>query len=73
MKGENIPLEARIFAIIDIWDAFTSSRPYKPAWSVDKSIEIMQDHVGSVFDPEVFKVFSDKLEAITIDQKITKA
>lgn len=73
LKGENIPLEARLFAIIDIWDAFTTSRPYKPAWSVDKSIKIMQDHAGSVFDPEVFKVFSEKLEAITIDQKITGA
>lgn len=57
LKGETIPIEARIFAIIDIWDALTSDRPYRPAWSKKKARSHIRSEVGKHFDPEVAEVF----------------
>ena len=62
LKGEQIPLSARIFAIIDVWDALRSDRPYRKAWSVDKTIAYLKEQKGCFFDPRVvdsfFKVLS---------------
>jgi PAS domain S-box-containing protein len=57
LKGNDIPLEARIFAIVDVYDALSSNRPYHAAWPKDKVIEFIQSQVGIHFDPEVVKVF----------------
>jgi putative nucleotidyltransferase with HDIG domain len=57
LKGETIPIEARVFAIIDIWDALTSDRPYRSAWSKKKTLSNIRSDVGKHFDPEVAKVF----------------
>jgi PAS domain S-box-containing protein/putative nucleotidyltransferase with HDIG domain len=57
LKGEQIPLAARIFAIADVWDALCSDRPYRPAWTEEKAIAYVQDQAGSHFDPEVVKTF----------------
>lgn len=55
--GDDIPLVARIFAIVDVFDALTSRRPYKDALGYDETIEIMERDVGSHFDPGLFAVF----------------
>lgn len=57
LKGESIPLAARIFAVADVWDALTSDRPYRKAWSREKAIRYIQQQAGSHFDPEIVKVF----------------
>jgi len=53
LKGEEIPLSARIFAIVDVWDALTSDRPYRPAWSKQKTKEYILSLSGIHFDPQV--------------------
>ena len=57
LKGGQIPLAARIFAVGDVWDALTSDRPYRPAWTREKSLEYIQGQSGKYFDPEVVKAF----------------
>lgn len=57
LKGEQIPLAARIFAIADVWDALLSDRPYRKAWSVDKVLEYINGQIGKHFDPKVVEVF----------------
>ncbi|WP_322508748.1 HD-GYP domain-containing protein, partial [Anaerolinea sp.] len=61
LKGEQIPLAARIFAVVDVWDALRSDRPYRPAWSVEKTLTFIQEHAGSHFDPRVVEVFMQVL------------
>ncbi|MDH5785180.1 MAG: HD domain-containing protein [Chromatiales bacterium] len=53
LKGEDIPLTARIVAAADVFDALTSRRPYKEAWSVESALKVMADEAGKHFDPEV--------------------
>lgn len=57
LKGEEIPLEARIFAVVDVWDALCSDRPYRPAWPEEKALSYLTDQAGSHFDPLVVEVF----------------
>ena len=57
MKGEEIPLGARIFAVADTLDAITSDRPYRPAQSVAAAKTEIQKFSGRQFDPEVVQVF----------------
>jgi putative nucleotidyltransferase with HDIG domain len=57
LKGEQIPLPARIFAVVDVWDALTSDRPYRPAWSKQKALEYIQEQAGKHFDPMVVDLF----------------
>ena len=57
LTGEAIPLNARIFAIIDVFDALTSHRPYKEAMSIEKSMAIITESSGSHFDPQIVGVF----------------
>ncbi len=56
LKGTDIPLSARIVAIADVFDALTSVRPYKEAWSMDKALEYIRDESGKHFDPDLVKV-----------------
>jgi PAS domain S-box-containing protein len=55
LKGDKIPLTARIFAIVDVWDALRSDRPYRAAWSAEKVIEYIRSLSGTHFDPQVLK------------------
>ncbi|WP_221794644.1 HD-GYP domain-containing protein [Oceanobacter mangrovi] len=64
LKGRNIPLEGRIVAIADVFDALTTERPYKKAWSVERAIELIQSESGSHFDPTLVTAFCDALETI---------
>lgn len=61
LKGERIPLSARVFAIVDVWDALLSNRPYRSAWSVDRTIEYIHYQSGKQFDPEIVGVFMKKI------------
>jgi PAS domain S-box-containing protein len=53
LKGEDIPLTARIFAIVDVFDALTSDRPYRKAWTVEKTVAHIREGAGSHFDPAI--------------------
>jgi len=57
LKGKDIPLAARIFALIDVWDALLSNRPYRKAWQREKVMEYIQSQAGKHFDPEIVPVF----------------
>ncbi|MBF8277055.1 MAG: putative signaling protein [Candidatus Brocadiaceae bacterium] len=57
LKGEQIPLVARLFAVVDVWDALRYERPYRKGWSDEKVCEYIHSHAGTHFDPEVVKVF----------------
>jgi putative two-component system response regulator len=57
LKGEEIPLSARIFAIVDVWDALISDRPYRPAWTQEEAILFVKDQSSRHFDPHVVEVF----------------
>lgn len=64
LAGEAIPIEARIVAIADVFDALTSVRPYKKAWPVDDAIALLQREKGRHFDPVLVDLFIDRLAAI---------
>ena len=69
LKGEDIPLSARIVSIADVYDALTSRRPYKEAFSHDKAIDIMKNEEGK-YDPELFNLFiknAEKFNKIRIE------
>jgi len=57
LKGEDIPLVARLFAIVDMWDALRSDRPYRLAWPEEKVLEYIQSLSGTHFDPKVVEYF----------------
>ena len=57
LKGEQIPLSARIFAVVDVWDALNSDRPYRKAWTEDKALEYIATGAGKHFDPQVVEAF----------------
>jgi response regulator RpfG family c-di-GMP phosphodiesterase len=61
LQGTGIPLSARIFSVIDVWDALTSDRPYRKAMSEDKALAYIRDQSGKFFDPEVVVLFVDML------------
>ena len=62
MAGEDIDPAARIVALADVFDALVSKRPYKPAFEVDKAVQIIVDDRGKHFDPQVVDCFIDKLD-----------
>ncbi len=57
LSGEDIPLPARIFAVVDVYDALTSDRPYRPAWTHDAAIEHIRTQAGTHFDPRIVDAF----------------
>ena len=57
LKGEQIPLVARIFAVVDVWDALRSDRPYRKAWSDDEVKRYLTTQAGTEFDPDVVAAF----------------
>ena len=52
-----IPLAARVFAVIDVWDALSYDRPYRGAWPQEKVVAYLKDQSGKHFDPEVLEAF----------------
>jgi len=63
LKGEVIPLSARLFALVDVFDALTSDRPYRKAWSVEKTMEYIKEQSGKHFDPGIVPVFLDYIQS----------
>jgi response regulator RpfG family c-di-GMP phosphodiesterase len=57
LKGQEIPLPARIFAVIDVWDALSSDRSYREAWPKEKIIRYIHQKSGIHFDPEIAEAF----------------
>ena len=57
LKGEEIPLSARLFTVVDQWDALTSDRPYRKAWPREKVFAYLQENVGKIYDPKIVDVF----------------
>lgn len=62
LKGEEIPLAARIFAVVDVMDALTNDRPYRKAWPMEKALEYFREQSGKHFDPRVVEVFLSLVE-----------
>lgn len=62
LRGEQIPLAARIFAVVDVWDALTSQRPYREAWSRASALAHIQEQAGKHFDPRVVCVFMELIK-----------
>jgi cyclic di-GMP phosphodiesterase len=62
LKGDEIPLAARIFAIVDVWDALTSDRPYRSAWSRERALDHIRKESGIHFDPKVVDMFFKVIE-----------
>jgi response regulator RpfG family c-di-GMP phosphodiesterase len=61
LKGSEIPLAARIFSVIDVYDALTSERPYRPAWPQGMAVEHLRQEAGKGFTPELIEVFIENL------------
>jgi|GEM_PF-481202 len=64
LKGTEIPLSARIFAVIDVWDALRSDRPYRNAWPVEETRRYILEHSGTMFDPQVVEVFLREIDRL---------
>jgi putative two-component system response regulator len=57
LKSEEIPMSARLFAVADVWDALTSDRPYRAAWSEEEALQYIREQSGKHFDPNVVELF----------------
>jgi len=62
LKGEEIPLVARLFAPVDVWDALCSDRPYRSAWTIERAREYIRTQAGSHFDPNVAEFFLEMIK-----------
>ena len=63
LKGEEIPLAARIFAVVDVWDALLSDRPYRKAWKKAKAVKYLREQAGTHFDPNIVETFLKMMDA----------
>ena len=64
LKGEDIPIEGRIVALADVFDALTSVRPYKDAWSIESAMAYIDGEKGKHFDPQLVDIFQQQIEQI---------
>jgi response regulator RpfG family c-di-GMP phosphodiesterase len=64
LKGDEIPLYGRIVAIADVFDALTSKRPYKKAWTFEEAVEFIKHNAGNHFDPELVKLFLANIDDV---------
>ena len=62
LKGEEIPLAARIFAVVDIWDALHNERVYREAWPEEKVVEYLKKTAGIELDPDIVEKFLELIE-----------
>lgn len=65
LSGGDIPLEGRIVAVADVFDALTSRRPYKPAWEFDQALSHIRIASGTLFDPDCVSAFFSRLDIVT--------
>jgi putative two-component system response regulator len=66
LAGENIPLYGRIVALADVFDALTTKRCYKPAFSMDETLHIIKEGTGRHFDPTVVAAFDKSMDKIMV-------
>ncbi len=66
LKGDQIPLGARIIAVADVYQALISDRPYRKAYSIKKAVEIIKNEVGKYFDPKIVKIFLEVIDEINV-------
>ena len=64
LNGAQIPLAARIFALVDVWDALLSDRPYRAAWPEERAIQHIREQAGKHFDPQVVEVFLRVIDSV---------
>jgi putative nucleotidyltransferase with HDIG domain len=57
LQGDRIPLAARVFAVVDVYDALTANRPYRPAWTSEQALEYIRSQSGKQFEPAVAEAF----------------
>jgi HD-GYP domain-containing protein (c-di-GMP phosphodiesterase class II) len=62
LRGEQIPLAARIFSVVDNWDALLSDRPYRRAWPQEKVIKHLKEIAGTMLDPKIVEIFLKMIE-----------
>ena len=62
LKGEEIPLTARLFSVVDVFDALMSDRPYRKAWTKEKTLRHIREESGKYFWPEAVKIFCEMME-----------
>jgi putative two-component system response regulator len=70
LSENSIPLQGRIMAVVDVYDALISERPYKPPFTHEKAVEIIKESSGTHFDPQIVRVFlkvADKLKGVLKD------
>jgi putative nucleotidyltransferase with HDIG domain len=61
LAGTQIPLEARLFAIVDVWDAITTDRPYRKSWSREEALKYVREQSGKYFDPHLVEIFLQEM------------
>jgi putative nucleotidyltransferase with HDIG domain len=61
LAGTQIPLEARLFALVDVWDAITTDRPYRKSWPRKKALQYIRAQSGKYFDPKMVEIFLDEM------------
>lgn len=69
LRGEQIPLAVRIFTVVDVYDALTSNRPYRKAWTKKKALQYIVDEKGKSFDPRVVDVFMSLRHEMGIEEE----
>ena len=62
LAGTQIPLEARLFALVDVWDAITTDRPYRKGWSREKALSYIREQSGTFFDPQLVEMFLQEMD-----------
>lgn len=64
LKGPDIPIEARIVTVADVWDALTTDRPYRAAYTLTDAVAMMRAECGRIFDPAILDLFLDEQESL---------
>jgi putative nucleotidyltransferase with HDIG domain len=67
LREQEIPLAARIFAVVDSWQALGADRPYRPAWPKNEVMDFLKQSAGTLFDPNIVRVFLDMMEGQDAD------
>ncbi|MDH5559430.1 MAG: response regulator [Deltaproteobacteria bacterium] len=70
LKGEEIPLVGRVCAVADVFDALTSTRPYKKAWPIQEAVDLIVKDKGTHFDPKLVEVFHNKLDDLIMIKEL---
>jgi putative nucleotidyltransferase with HDIG domain len=66
LSGKHIPLAARIFSIVDVWDALSSDRPYRKRWTKHRILEYIRKEAGTRFDPELVRLFLERFSRLKV-------